>query len=350
VSTPLDYPIGSRPEAGSTIEVKPGVLWVRMPIPIPGLDTINLWLLADGEGWTLVDTGLKHKPIKEHWETIFARHLGGKPVTRIVATHMHPDHIGQAGWLTERFGCRLWITQREWLFARMLSLDSLPEPPETAVAFYRRLGFDEAALAEFRSWGYGNFARGVTPIPTSFRRIRDGEEIAIGGRRWRVIVGEGHSPEHACLHSPELGLLISGDQVLPKISPHIGVYPSEPEMNPLGDYLASLPRLKVVPDETLVLPSHGDPFLGLHRRLDALSHHHDARLEALAAACAEPRVLVDVLPVLFKRELNARSRFMAAHEALAHVNLLIARGQVERVTGADGVLRFRATSRSEAAA
>lgn len=332
------------------LEVAPGLHWVRMPIPIPGLDFINLWAIEDGEGWTLVDTGLRSRAIQEHWETIFATRFAGRPVTRIICTHFHPDHLGQAGWLCGRWQAPLWMTLGEWSFGRMLALDAEETVPEEVVDFYRRHGIAADLLEKFRARGFNNFAKGVTGIPRAFRRISDGERIEIGGRVFRVIVARGHAPEHACLHCEELGVLISGDQILPRITPHIGVYPGEPEANPLAQYLESLPLFDGLPEDTLVLPSHGDPFHGLHARLAQLAHHHDHRLLALVAACGEGLTARELLPALFRRELDDRSIFMALGEALAHLHLLLSTSRVGRETGTDGLIRFRRAARSEAAA
>jgi len=328
-------------------EVAPGVFWVRMPIPIPGLEFINLWLLRDGDGWTMVDSGLRTRQIRDLWEQVFATSLEGRPVNRLICTHFHPDHLGQAGWLCQRWGIELWMTLGEWSFGRMLSLDQVDAVPEDAVTFYQRVGFDQQHLDYYRNHRFDNFRRAVSEVPRAFRRVSDGDRIEIDGKEWRVIVGRGHSPEHACLYCAELGLLISGDQVLPRISPHIGVYPTEPEADPLRQYLDSLPLFRPLPADTLVLPAHNDPFRGLHQRVAALAEHHDKRLNDLLVACGEPRTAVEVLPVLFRRVLDEKSIFMAAGEALAHLNYLVAEGRMVRSLGADGLHRYQ---RREAAA
>lgn len=346
----LEYPFPTRPERGEMLQVAPGVHWVRMAIPIPGLEFINLWAIEDGEGWTIVDTGLRSAEIRNTWERIFGELFGGKPVTRIICTHFHPDHLGQAGWLTERWKIDLWMTLGEWTFGRMLALEASETVPEEAVDFYRRHGIDEIALDGYKQHGFNNFAKGVTTIPRTFRRISDDDVLEIGGQHWRVIIGRGHSPEHACLHCPALGVLISGDQILPRITPHIGVYPGEPLANPLKQYLESLPLFRPLPADTLVLPAHGDPFRGLHQRLDQLSHHHDARLLALDAACAEPATALDLVPVLFRRKLEREHVFMALSETLAHLHLLVGDGRLESEREAGGLVRFRRNRKADAAA
>jgi glyoxylase-like metal-dependent hydrolase (beta-lactamase superfamily II) len=335
---PLRFPVAAPPRPGEAREIAPGVRWLRMPLPF-ALDHINLWLVEDGPAWTIVDTGYAMPEAKSAWERIFAEQLGGRPVARIVVTHFHPDHIGLAGWLAERWSAPLWITEKEWLYARVMSRGS-----DDFVALRRdfacRAGLDAAASELFgeREKGY---RRGVPSVPPSFRRIADGMAIEIGGHEWRVVVGEGHAPELACLYCAELGVLIAGDQVLPRISPNVSVHPHEPAGDPLGQYLASLAKLRErVPPEVLVLPSHNLPFYGLHARIDELTTHHAMRCEELVGALDRPQSAVDLLPVLFRRPLDAHQTAFALGEALAHLHYLERRGALERVHGPDRIDRF----------
>lgn len=342
VRSGLDYPFSDRPEAGGARRIADGVFWIRMQLPIPGLDFINLWLLEDGDGWTLVDTGFQSNKTKGWWEEIFAGAFGGKPLKRLICTHFHPDHMGLAGWLVERWNdIPLHMTFTEWSFGRMLWLDRQDSVPDDVVAFYRQFGWSDEQLTRYKQHGFNNFARYVSPIPRGVHRLLDGHEIMIGGRAWRVIVGRGHSPEHACLFCPSLKLLISGDQILPKITPHVGVYPGEPEADPLRLYIDSLDAFRPLPDDTLVLPSHNDPFVGLKVRLDQLAHHHDDRLERLIDAAGKPKSVVEFLPDLFRRKLEPGDIPLASAEALAHLHLLMNDGRMTREIGADGVYRFR---------
>jgi glyoxylase-like metal-dependent hydrolase (beta-lactamase superfamily II) len=334
---PLRFPVAAPPRPGETMTIAPGVLWLRMPLPF-ALDHINLWLIEDGPGWTIVDTGYAMPEAKAAWEQVFAGHLAGRPVTRIIVTHFHPDHIGLAGWLAERWRVPLWITEKEWLYARVLSRGSEDFVPLRR-NFGRRAGLD-AAASELFGDREKSYRRGVPSVPPVFRRIADGTTIEIGGRQWRVVVGEGHAPELACLYCAETGILISADQVLPKISPNVSVQPHEPAGNPLAQYLASLAKLREVPPETLVLPSHNLPFFGLHARIDELTAHHAMRCEELVAALDRPQSAVDVLPVLFRRPLDAHQTAFALGEALAHLHYLEARGVLGRVHGQDRVDRF----------
>lgn len=338
MSSVLAYPFPAIPAPATATEVAPGIHWVRMPLPFK-LDHINLWLIEDEGAWTLVDTGLGNDATKALWEQLFAGVMDGRPLRRVVATHFHPDHLGLAGWFGERFGCDVWITLGEWLYGRMLCLEKTDAFAEANVAFYRRAGFDESFLASVRERG-NVYGTRVTPVPVTFRRISDGEELRIGGRTWRVIVGTGHAPEHACLYSEEDRLLISGDQILPKISPNVSVYPSEPHADPLSAFLGSFARFMDLPADTLVLPSHGLPFRGLQQRIEDLLLHHDDRLAETEAACAQPTTAVELVKVLFRRELDAHQMFFAVGETLAHLHHLIMLERVESELR-DGVVIYR---------
>ncbi|MGH7004378.1 MAG: MBL fold metallo-hydrolase [Alphaproteobacteria bacterium] len=321
------------PGPGETLEVAPGVHWIRMPLPYK-LDHINLWLLEDGEGWVLVDTGISSNKTKGLWRNVFeAKGIGradGRPATRLICTHFHPDHMGLAGWLTEELDIPLWTTRAEWLFGRALWLDAAGEGQRDIAKHYARHGLDEARVADVASRG-NTYRMVVGEPPRAFRRIHHGDKLAIGGREWEVIVGLGHAPEQACLHCPELGVLIAGDQILPKITPNIGVWATEPLADPLADYLSSLGRFRALPPRTLVLPSHGFPFTGLETRLDQLIAHHEDRLEALAAALDESgKTTVELLPVLFPRELDNFQIGFALGETLAHLACLEGRGRARR--------------------
>jgi glyoxylase-like metal-dependent hydrolase (beta-lactamase superfamily II) len=285
----LTYPLGRRvPEAGELIEVAPGIGWARLPVP-GSLNHINVWTVEDGEGAALVDTGLNIPQAREGWEALFAGPLAGRPVTRIICTHMHPDHVGLAGWLCERFGAPLWMTRGEWLYARMLALDTRDSPPPEAERYRRASGWSEERIAAGAKKPWNFFASAVSPIPVSFVRIEDGDRIAIGGREWRVVTGTGHSPEHACLVCEEAGVMIAGDQVLPRITSNVSLPLSEPDSDPLGAWLASIDKLRSLPGDLLVLPAHGEPFTGLHTRLDALAKGHRGRLEVEGSAVREER-------------------------------------------------------------
>src|SRR5207248_8524876 len=264
---------------------------------------------------------------KELWERIFAERLAGRPVTRVIVTHYHPDHIGLADWLTRRWQTLLWITEKEWLSARVMSHGAQDFAPLRR-GFALRVGLDDTA-AELFSERENSYRRGVPSVPASFRRLADGMAIEIGGREWRVIIGEGHAPELACLYCTETGVLISGDQILPRISPNISVQTHEPDGDPLARYLASLDKLRrALPPDTLVLPSHNLPFRGVHTRIDELAAHHRERCAEVITACARPHSAAELLPIMFRRKLDPHQTAFALGEALAHVHYLIAQDEI----------------------
>jgi len=338
----LEFPVATPPAPGETVMIAPGVYWLRMRLPF-ALNHINLWLLDDGPGWTVVDCGYALDETRAAWEHIFAERLDGRPVGRIIVTHYHPDHIGLAGWLGERWDAPLWTTEKEWLHAHLHAR----EPGEATEAFRRdfarRAGLDEEASTIFAE-RQGGYRRGVPSVPPTYRRIGDGTVIEIGGRAWRVIIGEGHAPEHACLYCAETGVLIAGDQILPRISPNISVQTQEPDGDPLARYLASLQMLRAaLPPDILVLPSHNLPFYGVHERIDELAAHHAARCDEVIAACARPASAAQLLPVLFRRQLDRHQMGFALGEALAHLHYLEGQGALTRESDTDGVNRFFAS-------
>jgi len=345
----LDYPLGDTlPATGDVIELAPGVRWLRMPLPF-ALDHINLWLLRDrGEdgrdGWAIVDCGVANDATRAAWEQVFAHHLEGLPVLRVIVTHMHPDHIGNAHWLTERWGCRLWISATDWNAARIASQSTTGFGGDDAAAFFGEHGLvDPDAIAKVRGRS-GYYASMVPAVPRQYRRLLDGQTLRIGANDWRCYVGYGHAPEHISLYCAALGMLISGDMVLPRISTNISVVDLEPEADPLPLFLASIARLRELPEGTLVLPSHGKPFRGLHERVRQLQQHHDRHFVEVIAACREaPCSATDLLPVLFRRKLDLHQTTFAMGEAVAHLHALAGAGKLRGHLGADGIRRFSVT-------
>lgn len=324
------------PDTASVREVAPGILWIRMPLPF-ALDHINLWALADGDGWVVVDTGVGNDETLAHWDSLLAGPLGGKPITRLICTHFHPDHMGLAGPLCQRFGIRLTATIGEWTYGRMLMLEGGEDYIDNQVDHYRRCGYDRDLLEGVRERS-GGYKDRISWIPANVSVIRHGDRLTIGGRAWQVFTGNGHSPEHACLYCPDLNVLISGDQILPRISPVVGVWPQEPDSDPLSQFMDSLERLKAAfPADCLVLPSHKLPFRGLHERADELLAHHHQRLALALECCTQPSTALEVLRRLFQRPLDPHQTGFAAGETVAHLNHLIHSGQVVRSEDADGV-------------
>ena len=341
----LGYPLGDTlPASGTTLDVAPGVRWVRMGLPF-ALDHINLWLLRDEldgrAGWTIVDCGIANDPTRAAWEQVFASHLDGLPVLRVIVTHMHPDHIGLAQWLTDKWQCRLWVSATDYNAARLATQSTTGYGGEAAAAHFARHGLaDPESIAKVKA--RSNYYASMVPgVPASFRRLLDGQPVRIGSHDWRCIAGYGHAPEHISLYCDALHVLISGDMVLPRISTNVSVIDVEPEADPLSLYLESIGRLRALPADTLVLPAHGRPFTGLHTRIDQLQQHHDERFAEVMRACAEaPCSAADVLPVLFKRALDLHQTTFAMGEAIAHLHALWYAGQLRRTQDAQGVYRF----------
>lgn len=334
----LQYPFGRKasPPAGELKPIAEGVYWARFPMPM-ALDHINLWLLEDAAGWTVVDTGLALAETREIWAALFDGALGGRPLTRVICTHMHPDHVGLAGWLCERFGCDLWMSRAEYFMCRSLVADTGRAAPRAALDFYRRAGYSEDQLEHYRQ-RFGFFGQAVSPLPERYRRLVDLQTLNIGGRYWQLMEGSGHSPEHICLYCPALKLLISGDQVLPRITPNVSVFPTEPEGDPLKDWLRSSARLRErLPEGLLVLPSHEAPFVGLHTRLSQLLEGHKADLNALFEHLHQPRRAVDCFVALFQRDIDSASLGLATGETLAHLHCLLGRRRIRRRQDQDGV-------------
>ena len=356
----LDYPFGEKlPEHGSTIEVAPGVLWLRMGLPFE-LDHINLWLLRDEQdddgvmrqGWTIVDCGIDNEATRAAWENIFATKLGGLPVLRVIVTHMHPDHIGCAHWLCERWNVRLWISATDFNVARLASSASAGFGGPLSAAFMALHGLAADPEAVNKVGARSNYYKNMVPaLPLSYRRLLDGGEVPVGSgserSAWACHAGFGHAPEHMALHNAKQGVLISGDMVLPRISTNVSVIDIEPEADSLRLYLDSIERMRSIPADVFVLPSHGRPFKGLHTRIGQLQAHHDARfvdvLEALAAK--GPQSAFELVPVIFRRPLDLHQMTFAMGESIAHLHALWYTGKLARRLGDDGVYRFELSPR-----
>ncbi len=337
--TAADYVFAEAiPAPGESIEVVPGIRWIRMPLPF-ALDHINLWLLEDGDGWTLVDTGFGVEATWRLWEQHFAGTMQGRPVKNVVVTHYHPDHLGSAAWLVGRTGAPFWMTSGEFLSGHAAHDDTAGFDRPTGIEFFRRNGLDTSGFPEKMRTGNG-YRRGVPEIPKQYRRMMHGDKLSIGGRDWEVITVFGHAPEHAALYCEAANVLISGDQVLPRITTNVGVWGNQPEGNPLALFLDSLGRFGHLRDDVLVLPSHDRVFRGLHGRIAELHEHHAERLARLADACARPVTAHEMIPVLFKRALDDFQLMFAMGEAIAHLHFLKDKGVVRRTEDEAGVRRF----------
>ncbi len=325
-------------EYGETKKVIPGIYWIRMPLPFV-LNHINLWLIADGDGWTIIDTGYNSDDTRNFWKIIFARLLDGKPIKRIIVTHFHPDHISLAGWLIKKWKAPIWMTYSEWMQAQLNRYGGPTADIDARMAFYTEHGMEKSGIDGYRETR-PDFSKIILPLPTSFRRILDTEEFSIGDHSWRVITGAGHSPEHAALWCKELNILISGDQVLPRISTNVSLQCNEPDGDPLRLYLESLEKFRCLSKDVLILPSHDQPFYGLHQRIDALGKHHAERLEAAFEACKDAKTSRELIPILFKRQLDSHQLGFAIGEAMAHANYLVTEGRLRKTRGNDGIIRY----------
>lgn len=340
--TVLAHPHPTAPAPGEAIEVAPGILWARMPLPFR-LNHVNIYAIDDGDGWAVVDTGIGNPRTKEVWQALLAGPLAGRRLTRLIVTHMHPDHVGAAGWLAETLGLPLDMTETEYLQALVLTTDPASLAEEPYRSFYVRNGLDPAATEAVVTRGH-DYLRMLTGLPRTFRRVIAGDKLIIGGRAFDVLTGGGHASEQMMLFEPRDGLLLSADQVLPRISPNVSVYPRDPQGDPLGIFLRSLRSLKAaIPPEALVLPGHDLPFQGLHERLDAMARHHEERCADIITACRDqPRSGAELVPFVFDRELDPHQTGFAFSEILAHVNYLLRRGRLRAVESGDGVHRVRA--------
>jgi glyoxylase-like metal-dependent hydrolase (beta-lactamase superfamily II) len=320
------------------LEIVPGLFGLRFALPF-ALDHVNLWLLADAGRWTLIDAGLANERSRERWQELLATPFFDRPIGRLIATHFHPDHMGLASWLCERTGAELWTSRTDWLMGRMLAQDTSEGFVEAGRCFDHLAGLSAVQIAERAARG-NLYRRRAEPPPASYHRLRQDDRLAIDGAEWQVLVGRGHAPEMLCLYSAERNLLIAADQVLPRISPNVSVWPAEPQADPLSEFIGSLEGLRALPDGCLVLPSHGQPFFGLRRRIDELIAHHEERLERTLEACASPATALDVVPTLFDRELDAHQLGFALGEALAHLNHLVGQGRLLRSLDDDRRLRY----------
>jgi glyoxylase-like metal-dependent hydrolase (beta-lactamase superfamily II) len=361
----LEYPFGDElPCLGTTLQVSQGINWLRMPLPF-ALNHINLWLLADKKttepdfdcakttqvtkknGWSIVDCGIANDETRNAWQQIFTKHCQKDPVFRIIATHCHPDHIGSADWLCSHWQVPLWTSCGEYSFARMLSAGLPGVDGVAALPHFERHGLVDPVLLDAMRSRNNYYPSLVPSVPHSYIRLQDKQQILIGDHQWQIITGFGHSPEHASLYCKDLGVLISGDMVLPRISTNISVFAVEPEANPLQLYLDSLEKFADLPADTLVLPSHGKPFRGLLTRIAQLRAHHEARLNEVLHMCVTPQSAADIIPIMFQRPLDAHQRSFAMGESLAHLNFLWQNGQLCRKLCKDSVIRYQRTVTSD---
>ena len=336
----LVFPFPDYPAPGTAIEVAAGLYWISTPVPFVGLKQVNLWLLRDGDGWTMIDCGYGRSGVRDLIEQVWRDILGGRPVTRLIVTHNHPDHAGNARWICERWGLRPLMSQAEWLLANLAGLDRDSDNMAQRAAFYRRHGLDDDGVAKFLA-EVVPYKDGVQ-LPSSYRRLRDGDFVTIGADRWRVITGEGHSPEHVSLYCAERRILIAGDQILPVITTNVSTWPNEPEFDAVGAFLASCRRfLDMLDTDTLILPSHRKPFYNVQHRLRELARHHAARLNLILESAPSVTSAGTLLDVLFKPGLDGHQIGFAMGEAIAHLNHLVALGDLRMIEDQTSIRYWR---------
>jgi glyoxylase-like metal-dependent hydrolase (beta-lactamase superfamily II) len=326
---------------GELTEVAAGILWLRLPLPY-ALDHVNVWLIDEADGWTLIDAGIGDARTRAIWEPLLEGPLAAKPIRRIVATHFHPDHVGLCGWLAARLEAPFLTSRTEWLQARLLALDATDDFIRAGRIFDLAAGLAPDLIEQRHARG-NRYRQTVSVPPPIYERVAAGDSLRMGGGDWQVLVGEGHSPEMLTFFSAERNILIAADQILPRISPVVAVWPPTPAADPLSEFLASLGQYHDLPADCLVLPSHDAPFHGLHERLGDLVRHHDDRCALLLRACAEPATLAQIMPRLFRRRLDVQQLGFALGEAMAHVNYLLGDGRLAEVGRRDGARLFRST-------
>ncbi len=336
------------PNIGKAFEICNGIKWIRMDLPF-ALNHINLWLINDNiinskgksqKGWTIVDCGIFDDKTQSAWKNIFSNELEGLPVHRVLATHCHPDHIGLAEWLCKTWNVKFFMTAGEYSYGRILSAGLEGANDNSMIPHFKKNGVTDDSIISKLLNRKNHFPKLVPKMPISFIRLEEEVEIKIGDNHWKIIIGKGHSPEHAALYCKNREILISGDMILPRISTNTSVFPIEPEADAVGNFLASIKKFLELPEQTLVLPSHGKPFRGLHKRVNQLVKHHSERLKEVKIACKNPKSAAEIVPIMFRRELDIHQLGFAMGEALAHLNRLWHEGDLKKIEDNDGIIRF----------
>ena len=336
----LQFPISEAPPMGQPLAIAKGVYWLRMPLPF-ALNHINLWLLEDDVSWTIVDTGINTSACKDLWQEIFHKHLNNKPVHQLIVTHLHPDHVGLAGWICEVWNLKLHMSRTDYITCKLLISDSGQAAPKAAIDFYQAAGVSEDQLTVYKN-KYGGYGNSIYKLPDSFVRLQDGQSVVMAGKKWELIVGRGHAPEHVCLLCPELNIFIAGDQLLPTISSNVSVWPTEPHADPLKDWLDSCAMLQQrIPADVLILPSHGQVFFGAHKRLQRLIDGHKKSLVKLLETCKQPQRNVDLFSQMFRRPISDDVLTLAVGETQAHLNYLMSQNKLQSSTDDKGTIWYQ---------
>jgi glyoxylase-like metal-dependent hydrolase (beta-lactamase superfamily II) len=323
------------------VVLAPGVRWSRIPLPMT-LDHINVWIIDHAEGCVVVDTGLANTECEETWRQLEREVFSSRPLRGVFVTHVHSDHLGLASWLQQRHNVPIWMSRRTHeQMTQLLEGDSSVASAK-AEQFLTTHGANTSALTPFLSTA--RFARMRSGMPDVAPYVTDGQTLRWGATTWTALETNGHAEGHLCLHNQELGLLICGDQLLPTISPNVGLGWRSHDLNPLDSFLSSLERLSALPRDTCVLPSHGVPFRGLHVRANQLQAHHSRKLAAVTGACQTPKTAHELLPVMYRRTLEGMHLLLAMNEALAHLEYLVQNQRLRRETDREGIVRYVAVT------
>jgi len=330
------------PAPGQFAEVAEDIYALNVAVPFKGLRQVALWLLRGPEGWTMIDCGWGDPETRAAITNAFDTLLGDEPLVRLIVTHFHPDHMGNCRWICDRWGIVPHVTRAEWFAAkcseRLMYIDDL----DAQARFFEAHAIDQALLARYQA-EFILYDRGVAVSP-AHQCLRDGQTLTFGGTTWEVLAGAGHSPEMATFYSAERRIYISADQVLPRISSNVGVNHWEPAADPLKDFLHSLAVIAdKVPSDALVLPSHGDPFRDAPARIRNLARHHEDRLDQLMADFdgQKPRTAGACMATLFGKKLDGTQIGFAAGETIAHLNHLVERGRLQRISQPDGRIHYQ---------
>ena len=334
----ISFPIKNVPENNELVQVIKNIFWARMPLPSP-LNHVNVYIIEDDLGLTIIDTGLNTQETRLRWKSLLKKYFKDRKLERVIITHHHPDHFGLAGWFKKNYGAEIYCSRTSYLMARMLTLDVQEKMSSEAALFYMRAGMPKDTIEKRQKIRPMNFSDTVHSIPLGFKRIREDEEIILAGQSWKIVFGHGHAPSHATFWSTKDSIVFVGDQVLPGISPNLGVYPTEPEADTVGDWISSCRKLlRIADNNKLVLPGHKLPFTGLSIRLEQLIRNHKSAIKRIERRLSKgPLNTVDLFRTIFKREIKEKEYSLALVEAVGHMNHLYAMGQVSRELNADGV-------------
>jgi glyoxylase-like metal-dependent hydrolase (beta-lactamase superfamily II) len=328
------------------LEPAAGIFRLVLPLPFPGLKRVNAYLLAGDDEAMLVDCGL-FDPMRDDdggWglltEAIEACDVPVSGITSLLVTHPHIDHYGMASRVASETGCRVLMHRHSIEELRLY------EDPDAYVESLRELLADHGVRSEDLEElsGFEDWRGFVSGVIEADRLLDDGDALEVGGRRWEVVYTPGHSPSHICLHERNESILISGDHLLPGITPHID-FQRDARQDPLGDFLASLERIEELHPH-LVLPGHGKPFDDGAERARAIARHHERRLGSILQVIRKkPLTASEITDEIFGATLLNFQRRLALGEVLAHLAYLRVRGEVERTEGSDGTFLYRKASR-----